>query len=182
MEGRSSGTPITDPRNGVVTPRIDTLAAVQFASTSFAVSPSTAVDIPDGSGSATATATVSGFTRPLANIQAWVEINHPSPEQLRLTLIGPDGTSVVLRNQTGQDEHPINAIYGKTDQTAQSLAAFAGKAANGTWTLKVEDLVTGVIGRIKAFAVTPIGLQQRQSISRRTVSAPRAPRGVNPHP
>jgi len=179
---RSSGTPITDPRNGVVTPRIDTLAAVQFASTSFAVSNSTAVDIPDGSGSATATATVSGFTRTLANVQAWVEINHPSPEQLRLTLIGPDGTSVVLRNQTGQDEHPINAIYGKTDGTAQSLAAFVGKTANGTWTLKVEDLVTGVTGKIKAFAVTPIGLQQRQSISKRTTSAPRAPRAVNPHP
>jgi subtilisin-like proprotein convertase family protein len=99
-----------------------------------------------------------------------------------LTLIGPDGTSVVLRNQTGQTEHPINAIYGKTDGTAQSLGAFAGKAANGTWTLKVEDLVTGITGKIKAFAVTPIPLQQRQSISRRTASAPRAPRGVNPHP
>ena len=178
---RSSGVPITDPRNGVVTPRIDTLAAVQFASTSFAVSPSTAVDIPDGSGSAVATATIVGFARPLANIQAWVEINHPSPQQLRLTLTGPDGTSVVLRNQTGQDEHPINAIFGKTDGTAQSLAAFAGKAANGTWTLKVEDLVTGGTGKIKAFAVTPIGLQQRQSISRRTISAPRVPRGVTPH-
>ena len=111
---------------------------MRFPSTSFAVSSSTAVDIPDGSGSATATATILGFTRPLANIQAWVAINHPSPQQLRLTLIGPDGTSVVLRNQTGQDEHPINAIYGKTDPTAQSLAAFAGKTANGTWTLKVE--------------------------------------------
>jgi subtilisin-like proprotein convertase family protein len=140
------------------------------------------VDIPDGSGSATATATISGFTRPLANLQAWVEINHPSPAQLRLTLIGPDGTAVVLRNQTGQDEHPINAIYGKTDSTAQSLAAFAGKAANGTWTLKVEDLVTGVTGRIKAFAVTPIGLLDRQSISKRTTSATRVPHGVTPRP
>ena len=177
---RSSGTPITDARNGVVTPRIDTLAAVQLAATSFAVSPSTAVDIPDGSGSATATATILGFTRPLANIQAWVEINHPSPEQLRVTLIGPDGTSVVLQNQTGQDEHPINAIYGKTDTTAQSLAAFAGKVANGTWTLKVEDLVTGVTGRIKAFAVTPIGLLDRQSVSKRGTSATRAPHGVKP--
>jgi subtilisin-like proprotein convertase family protein len=178
---RSSGTPITDARNGVVTPRIDTLAAVQLAASSFAVSLSTAVDIPDGSGSATATATVSGFQRPLANVQAWVEINHPSPEQLRLTLIAPDGTSVVLRDRTGQDEHPINAIYGKTDATAQSLAAFAGKSANGTWTLKVEDLVTGVTGRIKAFSVTPIGLLDRQSITKRTTRT-RVPRGVNPHP
>jgi subtilisin-like proprotein convertase family protein len=178
---RSSGTPITDTRNGVVTPRIDTLAAVQLSSTGFAVSSATAVAIPDGTGSATATATISGFQGPLANVQAWVEIDHPSPEQLRVTLIGPDGTSVVLQNQTGTDEHPINAIYGKTDATAQSLAAFAGKSPNGTWTLKVEDLVMGVTGRIRAFAVTPIAVQNRQSISKRTTRT-RVPRSVNPRP
>lgn len=179
---RSTGKVIADPRNGVVTPRIDTLAAVQLAASGFAISPATAVDIPDGSGSATATATVSGFTRPLANVQVWVEINHPAPAQLRVTLIGPDGTSVVLQDQTGQSEHPINAIYGKTDATAQSLGAFTGKQANGTWTLKVEDLVAGVTGRIKAFAVTPIPLAERQSISKRTVSSSRVPRRVNPRP
>jgi subtilisin-like proprotein convertase family protein len=179
---RSTGKPIADSRNGVVTPRIDTLAAVQLAASGFAISPATAVDIPDGSGSATATATISGFTRPLANVQVWVEINHPSPEQLRVTLIGPDGTSVVLQDQTGQDEHPINAIYGKTDATAQSLGAFAGKLANGIWTLKVEDLVAGVTGRIKAFEVTPIPLAERQSISKRSTSAARVPRRVNSRP
>jgi subtilisin-like proprotein convertase family protein len=179
---RSTGKPIADSRNGVVTPRIDTLAAVQLAASGFAISPAIAVDIPDASGSATATATISGFTRPLANVQVWVEIDHPSPEQLRVTLIGPDGTSVVLQNQTGQDEHPINAIYGKTDPTAQSLGTFAGKLANGTWTLKVEDLVAGVTGRIKAFEVTPIPLAQRQSISKRSTSAARVPRLVNPRP
>ena len=177
---RSTGKPIADSRNGVVTPRIDILAAVQLAASGFAISPATAVGIPDGSGSATLTATISGFTRPLANVQVWVEIDHPSPAQLRVTLIGPDSTSVVLQNQTGQDEHPINAIYGKTDATAQSLAAFAGKQANGTWTLRVEDVVTGVTGRIKAFAVTPIALLERQSISKRTTSGARVPRSVNP--
>jgi subtilisin-like proprotein convertase family protein len=179
---RSTGKPIADSRNGVVTPRIDTLAAVQLAASALAISPATAVDIPDASGFATATATISGFTRPLANVQVWVEINHPSPEQLRVTLIGPDGTSVVLQDQTGQDEHPINAIYGKTDATAQSLGAFAGKPANGTWTLKVEDLVAGVTGRIKAFEVTPIPLAERQSISKRSTSAARVPRRVSPRP
>jgi subtilisin-like proprotein convertase family protein len=179
---RSTGKGIADPRNGVVTPRIDTLSAVQLAASGFAVSPATDVNIPDGSGSATATATVSGFTRPLANVQVWAEIDHPAPAQLRVTLIGPDGTSIVLQDQTGVAEHPINAIYGKTDATAQSLGAFAGKQANGTWTLKVEDLVVGTPGRIRAFAVTPIALEQRQSISRRTASSSRVPRRVNPRP
>lgn len=153
---RSTGKPITDPRNGVVTPRIDTLAAVQLAASTFAVSSAAFVGIPDGSGSATATAEVSGVTRPMAAVQVWVEIDHPEPEQLRLTLIGPDGTSAVLRDQSGTSQHPINAIYGKTDASAQSLGVFAGKQANGVWTLKVEDLVAGGAGRIKVFAVTVV--------------------------
>jgi subtilisin-like proprotein convertase family protein len=153
---RMTGKPITDSRNGVVTPRIDTLAAVQLAASGFGVSTTAAVPIPDASGSATATATVSGVTRPMASVQVWVEIDHPEPEQLRLTLIGPDGTTAVLRDQTGSSQHPINAIYGKTDASAQSLGVFAGKAANGVWTLKVEDLVAGATGRIKVFAVNVI--------------------------
>jgi subtilisin-like proprotein convertase family protein len=150
---RMTGKPITDPRNGVVTPRIDTLATVQLAPPSFSISSSPPVDIPDGTGSATATTTVSGFTRPIAAVQVWGEINHPEPEQLRLTLLGPDATSAVLRDQTGASQHPINAIYGKTDATVQSLGVFAGKQANGVWTLKVEDLVAGTTGRISNFSV-----------------------------
>ena len=153
---RSTGKPITDARNGVVTPRVDTLASVQLAAANFAISTAASTEIPDGTGSATATATISGFTRPLASVQAWVEIDHSEPEQLRLTLTGPDGTSVVLRDQSGASEHPINASYGLTDASAQSLGAFSGKQANGVWTLKVEDLVAGVAGRIKFFAVTLI--------------------------
>ena len=150
---RMTGKPITDSRNGVVTPRIDTLATVQLAPPNFSISSSPPVDIPDGTGSATATTTVSGFTRPIAAVQVWVEINHPEPEQLRLTLLGPDATSAVLRDQTGTSQHPINAIYGKTDAAVQSLGVFVGKQANGVWTLKVEDLVAGATGRIRNFSV-----------------------------
>ena len=161
---RSTGKPITDPRNGVVTPRIDTLAAVQTDSTAFGFYTGPAVSIPDGTGSVTATAVVSGVTRPMASVQAWVEIDHSQPQQLRLTLIGPDGTTAVLQDQTGTTEHPINSNYGKTTATAQSLGVFAGKVANGTWTLKVEDVVPGTIGRIRAFSVTVIPGQPVEAI------------------
>lgn len=150
---RASGKSITDTRNGVVTPRLDTLAAVQLALTSFASYTGPAVNIPDGVGSATASATVSGFTGILGSVQAWVEIDHPAPAQLRLTLIGPDGTSAILRDQTGQALRPINALYGKIDSTVQSLSVFSGKQANGPWILKVEDKVAGIAGRIRNFSV-----------------------------
>ena len=154
----------------------------RLSASSFAVSSAPATAIPDGTGSATATATISGFTRPIAAVEAWVEIDHPAPQQLRLTLTGPDGTSVILHDQSGAPEQPINTIFGSTGAPLFSLNAFYGKQANGTWTLKVEDLVAGVTGRIRAFAVTPIPLAQRQSISKRTVSSSRVPRRVTPRP
>ena len=150
---RETGKPLVDSRNGVTTPRIDTLAAVQLAAGRLSAYPGGLVAIPD-SGVATATVTVAGFTQSVASVQAWVEIDHADPSQLVVTLIGPDGTSVVLQNQTGTPQHPINAIYGKTDAPAQSLSAFAGKQANGTWTLKVEDKVPGTTGNIRNFALT----------------------------
>jgi len=169
---RATGKPITDARNGVVTPRIDTLAAVQLSASSFAVSTAPSVEIPDGAGLASVTAAISGFTAPIAAVRVWVEIDHPEPAQLRLTLTGPDGATALLQNLTGISQHPINAIFGRGE--------FAGRQANGTWTLKVEDLVTGATGRIKFFAVTLVPLAQRQTVTRR--SSTRTTRRLNPRP
>jgi subtilisin-like proprotein convertase family protein len=150
---RATGKPITDTRNGVVTPRIDTLAAVQLPANKLSAYGGAAVSIPDGTGSATVTTTTSGFTGALGTVHVSVQIDHSDPSQLRLTLIGPDGTSVLLSDHTGSAEHPINAFYGLTDAPAQSLDAFSGKTANGVWTLRVEDTVPGVTGTIRGFAV-----------------------------
>ena len=150
---RGTGKPLTDTKNGIISPRIDVLAAVQQSASKLAAYSGPPISIPDGSGSATATVTTSGFTGSLGTVQVWVEINHRQPAQLRVTLTGPDGLSLLLANQTGTTEHPINAFYGKTDAAAQSLDGFAGHTANGVWTLKVEDLVAGTTGTIRNFAV-----------------------------
>jgi subtilisin-like proprotein convertase family protein len=150
---RSTGKPITDPRNGIATPRLDAMAAVSLDATRLFAFVGAATPIPDGAGSANASVTVAGFAGGVAGLEVVVEIDHSDPQQLRVTLTGPDGTRVVLHDRTGQHEHPINAIYGKLDAPAQSLAAFQGRAPNGVWTLTVEDRVTGVAGRIRNFAV-----------------------------
>ena len=150
---RATGKPVTDPRNGIVVPRIDTLAAVQLASSKFSPYTGTPVLIPDGSAAATVSTTISGFTGAVGTVQVWVQIDHPEPSQLRVTLIGPDGTTALLSNLTGKSDQPINAFYGLTDAAAQSLDRFAGKQANGVWTLRVEDTVGGIAGRIRSFAI-----------------------------
>ncbi|MEP6471029.1 MAG: S8 family serine peptidase, partial [Acidobacteriota bacterium] len=151
---RSTGKPVNDPRNNIITPRVDTLAAVQMAIGRFAGFTGAPVAVPDGTGSASATAVVSGLSGSVASVQVWVQIDHPDPRDLRLRLTGPDGTSVLLHNQSGAIQQPINAVYGRTDVPAEPLSAFQGKLANGTWTLTVEDLVAGSTGRIRNFSVT----------------------------
>ncbi len=151
---RATGKTITDVRNGVATPLIDTLAAVRFVPGTYGNFGGGSIPIPGGGGSATATATVSGFTSPLGTVQAWVQIDHPDPRQLKLTLSGPDGTSVVLHDQTGAAEHPINRVYGLTDAPALPLSAFRRKQANGVWRLTVQNVAGGQKGRILNFSVT----------------------------
>jgi Subtilase family/Proprotein convertase P-domain len=151
---RSTGKAVTDPRNGIITPRVDALAAVQLAADRFGAYIGGPVALPDGTGSASATAVVSGLTGSVASIQVWVEIDHNDPRELRLRLTGPDGTSVLLHDRSGVPQRPINAVYGRTDVPAQPLSAFQGHSANGVWTLTVEDQVAGVTGRIRNFSVT----------------------------
>jgi len=150
---RATGRPVTDPGNGVTTPRIDTLAALQLPAESLGGFEGPAIPIPDGTDSASATATVSGFPGIIARMQAGVQIDHPNPQDLHLTLTGPDGTAAVLHDRTGLREHPINANYGKTDVPAQSLSRFAGKSPNGVWKLTVSDRAPGTAGRIRSFSV-----------------------------
>ncbi|HEX9287470.1 MAG TPA: S8 family serine peptidase [Thermoanaerobaculia bacterium] len=151
---RSTGSRVSDPRNNIITPRVDTLAAIQLAPNRFAGFSGSAVPIPDGTGSASATATISGLSGSVASVLAWAQIDHPDPRELRLRLTGPDGTSVLLHDRTGALQQPINAVYGWTDVPAQPLSVFQGKPANGTWTLTVEDSVAGSTGRIRNFSVT----------------------------
>jgi len=151
---RSTGRPVTDPRNGIITPRVDVLAAVQLAANRFGGYTGNAIAVPDGTGSATAIATVSGLSGSVASVQAWVQIDHPDPRELRVTLTAPDGTAVVLHDRTGAPQRPINAVYGRTDAPAQSLSAFQGRSANGAWMLTVEDSVPGATGRIRNFSVS----------------------------
>ncbi|HEY2798533.1 MAG TPA: S8 family serine peptidase [Thermoanaerobaculia bacterium] len=161
---KTTGRTLTDPRNGIATPRIDTLAGAQLAAGAFAPYSGDPVLVPDGSGSATATATVSGFAGTLASVEAVVEIAHEDPTQLLVTLTGPDGTTVTLHDHSGAAQQPINGIYGKTLSSAQSLGLFQGKAANGVWTLTVSDDQPTTSGSIRTFAMRMVAGQPSASI------------------
>jgi subtilisin family serine protease len=148
----ATGKPVQSQGSGVLAPRIDAYAAVQLASADY--TPFTGASVPiSRAGTAQATVNVSGFTAPLGSVLAWVQIDHNDPTQLLVTLTSPDGTPVVLHDHTGQAQHPLNTVFGRSGASAFSMAPFEGRQANGVWTLTVQDSATGDPGQIRNFAV-----------------------------
>ena len=75
----------------------------------------------------------------LEAIEVAVQIDHPAVEQLLITLVHPDGTSVVMHNQTASSEAPFSPIYDSKTTPTQPLAPLLNKSPLGEWTLRVID-------------------------------------------
>ncbi|MCC6417524.1 MAG: proprotein convertase P-domain-containing protein [Gemmataceae bacterium] len=108
----------------------------------------------------------------ISDINVNVSINHMRAGDLKLTLIGPDGTAVVLTNQNGGSGPNFDRVTFDDDATGainaaglvapfkgayrpqESLSKFFGKTPNGKWTLVIEDLRTGNIGTLVDWSLT----------------------------
>lgn len=101
----------------------------------------------------------------IADLNAYIRINHTYVEDLTVTLISPSGTEVVLVSGVCGSSNNINATFDDagttlvcaggspvvtgTIQPSQSLTAFNGQSSAGTWTLRVQDAVQGDGGSIQ---------------------------------
>lgn len=119
------------------------------------------------SGTTTSTVTI-GSSATIGRISVKVNITHPNVGDLRITLKSPTGATVQLFNRRGGSGDNVNAVFDDRSSTPvaqaaapflgwnkpeQALAALNGKNAQGTWTLIVEDLATGNVGKINGWAL-----------------------------
>jgi subtilisin-like proprotein convertase family protein len=138
-----------------------------------------AVPIPDVS-SASATLAVNGLGGSISHLglrfdgtdcsdPAKTGIEHTYDHDIRISLKSPAGTTVVVADQVGSfgdnfcktllddaASTPLvngSAPFTGTFRPSNPLSAFNGQNPNGTWTLKVEDLVSGDSGNIRAFSL-----------------------------
>ncbi len=110
--------------------------------------------IPDNNATgATSLLAVSGLTGTLQDVNITVAITHTYKGDLRVTLVHPDGTAVILHNQTGGSADNINTTYDTLTAPAQALSAFNGKSPNGTWQLRVQDLAAQDVGTLTAWTL-----------------------------
>ena len=66
-----------------------------------------------------------------------VSISHEFISHLRITLISPEGTEVVLHDRTGDDTDDVRQVY--TSAGNAGLASLAGESARGEWVLAMSD-------------------------------------------
>ncbi len=126
--------------------------------------------IPDGPGGvATSTLTINDNLT-ISDLNVMVSITHTWIRDLRISLIGPNSTEVLLLNLLEQDDAVNMTETWFDDQAAipmdlgtppftgyfiprEALSAFDNLSTQGTWTLRVEDQFAVDIGTIDAWAL-----------------------------
>jgi subtilisin-like proprotein convertase family protein len=102
-------------------------------------SPQHGLAIPEASTvGVTSTLTIDD-PRAIERILVRVDIAHPSRGDLRIDLVAPDGTSVLLQQVSFERDADVHATFGLTAASLESLDILRGRSAAGTWKLIVRD-------------------------------------------
>jgi subtilisin-like proprotein convertase family protein len=103
-------------------------------------SPQQGLAIPDNAPAGITSTLDINDSRGIERLAVNVNIVHPSRGDLQILLTAPDGTTVILQNQS-TDHAPFTQVtYGVDADAVDRLDAFHGRSANGRWTLTVRDL------------------------------------------
>jgi subtilisin-like proprotein convertase family protein len=122
------------------------------------------VSIPDNNAGGGASVINVPTARPIADVDVVVNIDHNSSGQLVLSLQPPSGPAITLSNRRGGtaddfvntifDDEATNPISGGTApftgrfRPDSPLSSTDGILANGDWTLRAVDAVSGTVGTI----------------------------------
>ncbi len=110
--------------------------------------------IPDNNTTGVTSTMTYAQTGTVAAVKVRVNITHTYKGDLEVSLIAPDGTTVLLHNRTGGSTDNINTEFPDLTIPAQSLAAFTGKAISGAWKLKVRDLAAQDTGTLNSWTLS----------------------------
>jgi Zn-dependent metalloprotease len=86
----------------------------------------------------------------VSTLQLSLNITHTYRSDLRVTLLGPDGTQYVAHNRTG----------GSADNlviTNRGVTNFNNRTAAGTWSLRVQDLAGQDVGNLTSWSLRIVG-------------------------
>lgn len=90
-------------------------------------------------------------------VRVFVDITHTFIGDLKVELLSPQGTPVLLHNRTGSGTDDIYGTYGVDLTPAEPLSAFEHEVSSGTWTLHVSDLAGGDTGSLNDWSLEICG-------------------------
>ncbi len=110
--------------------------------------------IPDNNTTGVTSTQNFAVTGTVASVKLRVDITHTYKGDLEVSLIGPDGTTVIVHNRTGGSADNIKTEYPDVTVPYASLSAFTGKAINGDWKVKVRDLAASDTGTLVSWTLS----------------------------
>jgi subtilisin-like proprotein convertase family protein len=124
----------------------------------------------------------------VCDLNVKVNTSHTYAGDVRMTLIAPDGTRVVLVNRRGGsgndfantvfDDEGTGSIYSGQAPFAGSfkpeyvLRVFDGKSAKGTWQLVIDDTSPFDVGRLNAWSLAIEGTTTATAVKLIATTAP----------
>ncbi|MCW5636423.1 MAG: M6 family metalloprotease domain-containing protein, partial [Rubrivivax sp.] len=117
------------------------------------------VELKEAPGTTIPDNNAAGIERALANATAFaiggvevsVDISHTYIGDLQVSLVSPAGTAVLLHDRAGGSARDLAKTY--TAATTPALGTLAGKAAAGTWKLRVVDRAAQDQGKLNSWRV-----------------------------
>ncbi|BFU95585.1 MAG: hypothetical protein NTNFB02_23070 [Nitrospira sp.] len=108
--------------------------------------------IPDNQPAGIERTLVTTASGSAGDIEVAVDIGHTYIGDLRVSLVAPSGTEVLLHNLTGGQAKNIIKTY--TRATTPDLGGLIGKPIAGDWRLRVSDRAAEDIGKLNMWKVT----------------------------
>ncbi|MFY9553197.1 MAG: proprotein convertase P-domain-containing protein [Blastocatellia bacterium] len=129
-----------------------------------------ALNIPDNNSTGVSDTINITDAASVSSAKVKVDITHSFIGDLRVTLIAPSGSAVVLHDRNGGNADNIQRTFDFSSTPA--LSSLAGQSVQGNWTLHIQDLANADTGRLNSWeleistaALSTIDLQESPGVS-----------------
>ena len=101
-----------------------------------------------------------------AEIEVSVDITHSDPNDLRITLTSPEGTTLLLWDQGNADGQDIQGTFPTNLIPVETFDNVVGETLEGTWALTAEDISVGPIVREGILNLWGLRIEEKITVSR----------------
>lgn len=133
---KASGLLRTDPKNNRSTPMLDALGALSNQTVLNEEGTRTLVQDEDGLFHSEIYVDESGE---IGELRVLLELRHPHPASLRISLRAPDGSTLCLEDHPEDLQKDVQAYYPVDRPSLEGLEHFSALERHGTWELLIKD-------------------------------------------